>query len=142
MWGDYRRLDVKHLIPVVMRHPEATFDVYHMSFPSFHDAVVVAKNNANVYANLCWTHVISPTMARAAMRELLDFVPVNKVFGFGGDYHARAAEKIIGHLRMAQDNLAHVFAERIEEGTMNEEQALVVLQKWLWDNPARVYSLD
>lgn len=142
MWGNHTLLDVKHMIPLFMRHPETTFDLYHLSFPSVHDAVIVGKTFANVYTNLCWTHIMSPTMTREGMRELLDFVPVNKVFAFGADYGSQAVDKVIGHLRMAQDNIAHVLAERVTDGLMSSAQAVEIAHKWFWDNPVKAYGLE
>jgi hypothetical protein len=141
MWGDFRQLDCKHFIPVFMRHPKTTFDLYHLSFPSVNDAVIIGKNFGNVYLNLCWTHIMSPTLSRFGMQLVLDFVPVNKVFAFGGDYQGRAVEKAIGHLRLAQEDLAHVLAERVVDGQMAEAQALEIAHKWLWDNPVKAYGL-
>ncbi|MFQ6133891.1 MAG: amidohydrolase family protein, partial [Armatimonadota bacterium] len=142
MWGDFTTLDCKHMIPVFMRHPETRFDLYHLSFPSVHDAVIIGKNFGNVWLNLCWTHIMSPTLTKEGMREILDFVPVNKVFAFGGDYSSRAVDKAIGHLRLAQDNIACVLAERVEEGVMTEDQALEIARKWFWDNPKEAYGLE
>lgn len=142
MWRDYRLMDCKHMIPVFMRHPETRFDLYHLSFPSMHDAVIIGKNFANVWINLCWTHIMSPTLTKEGIRELLDFVPVNKVFAFGGDYGSQAVDKVIGHLRLAQDDIATVLAEKVEEGIMTEDQALEVAHKWLWDNPKEAYRLQ
>ncbi|MFQ6099145.1 MAG: hypothetical protein ACE5O2_15545, partial [Armatimonadota bacterium] len=81
-------------------------------------------------------------LTREGIRELLDFVPVNKVFAFGGDYSAPAVDKVVGHLRLAQDNVATVLAERIQDGVMNEDQAIEVARKWFWDNPRKAYRLD
>jgi len=66
-------------------------------------------------------------------------VPVNKVLAFGGDY-ARPVEKIVGHLHMAREDYARVFAQRIDRGLMSTEDAVCVLRQWFWVNPLRLYS--
>ena len=142
LWGDFRRLEAGHMIPFFMRHPQTRFDLYHLSFPQIHEAVVIGKNFGNVWLNLCWTHIMSPTLAREGLREILDMVPVNKVFAFGGDYQSRAVDKVIGHLRMAQEDVAEVLAERIEAGLMTQDQALEVAHKWFWSNPIEAYRLE
>ena len=141
LWGDFRRLDATHMIPFFIRHPEARFDLYHLSFPQMPEAVVIGKNFPNVWLNLCWTHIMSPTLTREGIRLLLDLVPVNKVFAFGGDYAPNSVDKAVGHLRLAQDNIATVFAERVAAGLMTEEPALSVAHKWFWDNPIQAYGL-
>ena len=50
--------------------------------------------------------------------------------------------KSIGHLRMAQDNIAHVLAERVTDGLMSSAQAVEIAHKWFWDNPVKAYGLE
>lgn len=141
MWGDFRDLDSAHIIKPIQRHPRTRFDLYHLGMPEPRQTMVIAKNSANVWLNLAWCHIISQAMTRSALHELIDLVPVNKVFGFGGDYHA-PVEKVVGHLRMAQEDIAWVLAERIEAGLMTEAQALDIATKWLWHNPRECYRLE
>ncbi len=142
VWGDFRNLDCKHMIPIVSRHPNTRFDIYHAGIPAFHDIALIGKNFANVWLNLAWAHIVSPAMTRQAMAEWLDLVPVNKILAFGGDYRPSAVDKVIGHLTMARENIASVLAERIVEGTMTEQQAVEIAHKWFWDNPIELYGLE
>lgn len=139
IWGDYRLTDCKFISTLAPAHPQADFDLYHLGMPFVRDAIVVAKNWPNVFLNLCWSHVISQAQACSAIDELLDQVPVNKVLAFGGDYD-RPVEKIVGHLHMARENFARVFAARIDRGTMGFEDAVRILRLWFWDNPLALYS--
>jgi hypothetical protein len=70
----------------------------------------------------------------------LDYVPVSKVFGFGGDF-ATMPENIWAHLQIARENFAEVFSARIARGRMDLDGAKQVLKLWMYDNPARVYRL-
>lgn len=142
LWGDFRRLEAGHMIPFFMRHKNTRFDLYHLSFPQMHEAVVIGKNFPNVWLNLAWTHIMSPTLTQEGLRLILDMVPVNKVSAFGGDYLSRAVDKVMGHLRIAQEDVAAVLAERREAGLMSEKQALEVARKWFWDNPVEAYRLE
>ena len=83
-------------------------------------------------------HIVSPTAARTALHEMLDMVPANKIFGFGGDY--RYPELSYAHLVMARRNIATVLAERVEAGTFTEEEAAEIGRWLLLDNPARLFS--
>jgi len=141
VWGDFRGLDVEHMIPILPRHPETRFDIYHLSIPSVRAAILVGKNNPNCWLNLCWCHIVSPKMTMSAMDEMLDLVPVNKVLGFGGDY-GKPVEKAYGHLVMARENIATVLGRRVDDGLMTLEQAAAVARKWFWDNPVELYGLE
>ena len=141
-WGDFRQLSPLHMIPVLMRHPNVRFDLFHLGYPFVREAIMMGKGFPNVWLNLCWTHIISKKFAFEAMDELIDTVPVNKIMAFGGDYGSYAVEKVYGHLVMAKDNFAAVMANRIAAKHLTEEQAMSIAQKWFFDNPKALYKLD
>ena len=141
VWGDFRTLDPRLMIPQFARHPETKFDLYHMGMPWVRDTAFISKNFQNVYLNLCWSHIVSPTMVRHSLPEYVDIVPVNKIIAFGGDYSAPAVEKVWGHLVMARENIAHALAILISDGRMGKEEALELAKLWFYENPARLYGL-
>ena len=114
------------------------FDLFHIGYPWWRDCLVLAKMYPNVNLDFCWMHVISSTGARAALHEMLDSVPVNKLFGYGGDY--RYPELSYGHLVMARRNIARVLAERVEAGQNSEEEAARLGRMLMLDNPARLFT--
>jgi predicted TIM-barrel fold metal-dependent hydrolase len=140
-WGDFRTLDPLHMIPVVERHPKVRFDFYHLGYPWVRESIMLGKGFPNIWLNFCWTHIISQLFATEALDEVIDLIPMNKVIGFGGDY-SLPVEKVYGHLVMAREDIARVLARRIESGQMNEDQALTLARKWLFDNPKELYRLQ
>ena len=141
VWHDIRIENPEHLFPVVAKHPDVAFDIYHMGIPYVHECGFLGKNYHNAYLNLCWSHIIAPEMVIRALEEWLDFVPTNKVFGFGGDFLYNP-EQTWGHLQIAKDNLSEVFARKIVKGHLDIDAAEEILRLWLYENPARVYGLD
>lgn len=139
IWGDFRDLDCKHMLTIAPAHPNTMFDLYHLGMPMVRDTIVVAKNFANVYLNLCWTHIISQEQTCSGIEELLDQVPVTKILAFGGDY-GRPVEKVVGHLHMAREDFARVFGARIDSDRMSFDEAVAMLKLWFWDNPLRLYG--
>jgi predicted TIM-barrel fold metal-dependent hydrolase len=140
-WGDFRRLDPLHMIPLLQRHPRARFDIYHLGYPWMREALMLGKGFPNVWLNLAWTHIISQRFATTGLDEAIDLVPSNKVLAFGGDYGV-PVEKVYGHLVMAREDIADALARRISEGQMSETQALDLARKWFWDNPVELYRLQ
>jgi predicted TIM-barrel fold metal-dependent hydrolase len=140
-WGDFRQLNPTHMIPILERHPNVRFDFYHIGYPYVRESLNLGKIMANVWLNFCWTHIISQRFAMDALDEAIDLVPMNKIIGFGGDYNI-PVEKVFGHITMAREDIARVFAARIERGQMNEDQAIGLARKWLWDNPKNLYKLN
>jgi predicted TIM-barrel fold metal-dependent hydrolase len=139
-WGDFRTLDPLHMIPILQRHPNARFDIYHLGYPWVRQAIMLGKGFPNVWLNLCWTHIISQQFVMAALDEAIDLIPMNKILAFGGDY-ALPVEKVYGHLVMAREDIARVLARRIGDGFFTEEEALNIAHQWFWDNPRQLYEL-
>jgi predicted TIM-barrel fold metal-dependent hydrolase len=139
-WKDFRQLSPLHMIPILQRHPQTRFDIYHLGFPWGRETLMLGKGFPNVWLNLCWTHIISQRFTQQAMSEALDLVPVNKIFAFGGDY-GKPVEKVFGHLTMARENLALVMADRVKSGQISASQAIRIAEMWLQGNPKDFYNL-
>ncbi len=87
----------------------------------------------------CFIHLLTPTAYEQALHEWLEMVPVNKIYGFGGDYcHI---EGIYGGLRMVQECIARVLAEKVKNGYFSRQEALSVAGRILYDNAKEAYKL-
>ena len=116
------------------------FVLFHGGFPYCREWGVLGKNFPNVYLDLCWMHIISPATTVQMLDEWLDYVPNNKILGFGGDFHL--VESICGHLEQARDNLARVLSRKMERGDYDRATALELARRMLFDNVADLYKLD
>jgi hypothetical protein len=141
VWGNINIKNPELIYPVVERHPKSTFDIYHMGMPYVNECGFLGKNYPNVYLNLTWSHIVSPRMAIEALDQWLDYVPLNKISAFGGDF-INMPELVWAHLEIAKRNLAEVFSRRIIRGQLTLEQSKHILKMWFYDNPARIYGLD
>ncbi len=129
-----------HLTQLLIEYPEARFDLLHAGYPYQSQMATLAKNFPNAYVDLCWVHVISPWVARQTLHELIETVPANKIFAFGGDYIF--VEGAYAHSRLARDNVAQVLTEKIEVGYLGEEEALGLAHKLLRDNARQFFRLS
>ena len=127
-----------HLTNLFFLFPQVQFDLFHMSYPYQGEAAAIAKVFPNVYVDLCWAHIISPSASRRALHEMLETVPSNKIFGYGGDY--RYPELSYAHAKMARRNIAQVLAEKVSEGSCSGEEALALGRKLLHDNPDALFG--
>jgi predicted TIM-barrel fold metal-dependent hydrolase len=118
-------------------YPEVNFDLFHIAYPYTGELASMAKLFPNVHIDFTWAHIIAPTVSRRALHEFLDTVPVNKIFGYGGDY--RYPELSYAHLVMARKNIARVLSERVEDGVHTEDEALQIGRLLLHDNAMRVF---
>ena len=139
IWGDFRMLDSKFMLDIAVRHPQTKFDLFHLGMPFVRDTIVIAKNYPNVFLNLCWCHIVSQVQTCSGIDEIIDQVPINKIFAFGGDY-TRPVEKVAGHLHMGKEDLAIVFGHRVDRGLMSFDEAVKIIRQWFWDNPLQLYQ--
>lgn len=140
VWDDFRTVNPRQMLDIVPAYPQTRFDLYHLGLPDVRDTLFIAKNYPNAYLNLCWCWVVSQDISQRAVHEILDMVPVNKVFAFGGDYITEV-ENVYGHLVMARESLAHAMSDRVHRGWMSADDAREVLRLWMVDNPSRFYGL-
>ncbi|HLA39456.1 MAG TPA: amidohydrolase family protein [Candidatus Glassbacteria bacterium] len=133
---DSRPTDVINLLS---EYRKVRFVLFHGGFPWCREWGVLGKNFPNVWLDLCWLHIISPTTTVNMLDEWLDYVPSNKLFAFGGDLHM--VESIYGHLEIARDNLARALAVKVDRGDFDAATALTVARKMLLDNPDEVFRL-
>ena len=139
VWDDFRHLDPRHMLTMAPAHPTAKFDLYHLGMPDIRAAIMVGAMNPNVWLNLCWSHILSQEQTCSGINELLDMVPINKVLAFGGDYK-NPVEKIVGHLRMAKEDVAMVLGDRIDRGVISLDDAREIITLWFWENPLKLYT--
>ncbi len=128
-----------HLINLVSEYHKVKFVLFHGGFPYGREWGVMGKNFPNVYLDLCWMHIISPSTTVRMLDEWLDYVPSNKIFGFGGDL--KLVESIYGHLEMARDNIARALARKVSRGDYDTATALSIARRILFDNPNDVFGL-
>jgi predicted TIM-barrel fold metal-dependent hydrolase len=119
-------------------YPNVKFDLFHISYPFQEKLAVLGKTFPNVYVDFCWAHIVSPSAARRAMHEFLETVPVNKIFGYGGDY--RFPELSYGHLQIAKEDITQVLGEKVEAGFCSEEESVEIAGMLLRENALRLFG--
>lgn len=134
------RTRVEPITGLIRRHPETQFDLFHISYPNFRDAALLAKYYPNVHVDFCWAWAAVPSDARIALDTCLDICPVTKISGFGGDYYH--LEGAVGHAAIARENIAAVLAARVAAGRHTEEDAREIARIILRDGPARFFRTE
>lgn len=138
--NDIRWSNPQLLIPLFREYKNVNFDLFHGGFPFVHEFAELGKSWPNVYLNLCWFHTISPEGARLLLSELLELVPIHKIFAFGAD--TAIPESAIGHLEMARENCALVLADKVLSGYFTEEEAIEYARRIFRTNLIEFFKLD
>lgn len=122
-----------------MEYPEVRFDLFHLGYPFQQKVSALAKNFANVFIDMCWAHIISPTASIAALVEYLDAVPFNKISAFGGDY--LFVDGVYGHQQLARENVSKALAIKVRDGVFGVDRAKEIAHALFYTNPARLFQL-
>lgn len=128
-----------HLVNLFMKYKEAKFDIFHGSYPYMGELATLAKNFPNVYLDMCWMHIISPSASKRWLDEWLETVPSNKILAYGGDFII--VEGAYGHAKMARENVTEVLARKVNEGYFSEEEAVKIAKRILRDNALELFGL-
>jgi uncharacterized protein len=122
-----------------LEYPDVNFDLFHIGYPYQHVLSALAKMFPNVYIDMCWAHIISPTASVRALEEWVDSVPLNKISAFGGDYCL--VDGVYGHQAMARENVARALAAKVAEDVFDVDRACEVARMLFIENPARLFGL-
>lgn len=131
--------DPSLLSNLFLEYPNVDFDIFHIGYPYQQVLSVLAKTFPNVYIDMCWAHIISPTASVNALIEWIDSVPMNKISAFGGDYIF--VDGVYGHQYLARVNVSKSLAKKVEEGVFDVERAKEISEMLFYKNPLRIFKL-
>ena len=125
---------------IFMDFPDMKFDLFHIGYPYQNELGVMSKMFQNVCIDMCWAHIVSPVASRRILSEWLEFLPYNKINGFGGDYCF--IDGVYGHQAIARSNIAEVLSEKVEQGLFSVSKACEIGKAILYDNPAELFGIE
>ena len=123
------------LQPLIARNPDTTFWLMHGSYPWVSDIAGLTHAYPNVWADLCWLPLISPTAAHRLMHELIDVCNADRVV-WGCD--TWTSEESYGARLAFLEVLSQVLYERVELGRMRESDAQRYAKAIMHDNAAKI----
>ena len=129
-----------HLATLFLRYRDVKFILFHGGYPFGGELSTLSKNFRNVYIDMCWLYIISPSYSERYLHEWLETVPASKIMAFGGDFHN--VEGVYGHLLMAKQIVANVLIDKVKDGYFTEEEAMAVSKMLFYENAVRIMKLD
>lgn len=136
--NDPRFCHAEVLTDFVRSYPEVQIVLLHSGIPYTKEALLLARYYPNVHLNMTWMHIISRRLSIEAMEDYLEFLPLNKITAFGGDYGNPFL--VAGHLEIARENVAEFLSESIRKGCCTLEEAKRIAYMWFYENPKRLFA--
>ena len=129
-----------HLANLFLQYRDVNFVLFHGGFPYGGILSTQAKSFRNVYIDMCWSAVISPSYSERYLSEWIETVPSNKIMAFGGDYHN--VESTYAHSLIARDIVANVLVEKVKAAYLTEEEATSIAARVLRDNAIALFKIE
>ena len=120
--------------------PTARFVFMHICYPYYEELLAVAKQYTNAYVDMCWSWIINPLAAKDFLKKYLVTAPANKIVTFGGDY--LFVEQVLGHAIMARHGIALALCELVEEGWLQQADALDLIDPIMHGNARQIFRLE
>lgn len=140
--GDGNMIDnanPSHMANLFLQYRNVKFVLFHGGFPYGGILSTQAKSFRNVYIDMCWSAVISPSYSERYLHEWIETVPANKIMAFGGDYDT--VENAFGHSLMARSVVSNVLIEKVKTGYLSEDESIDMARRLLHDNAMNLFKI-
>ncbi len=128
------------LVKAITKFPGIKFCLLHAGYPFGGEMATLAKNFANVYIDMAWSALISPSFTERYLQEFIETVPVNKIMAFGGD--SQTVEGAYGASILARRTVENTLTNMVKTGYLTEEEAVTIAKKILRENAIKIYNLQ
>jgi hypothetical protein len=125
---------------LIERHPRTRFLLMHLAYPWSHDLLGMAFVYRNIWLDLTWSLLLSPTHFKVALHEAIETLSDESRMMFGGDnWHV---EETYGTLKLARQLLGEVLQEKIGAGYFWAQDAERLAARILRENALRFFRLE
>jgi hypothetical protein len=136
--GQARRTNAGQLQEVIQKSSHTRFVLLHCSYPWIEDMSMLVDKFPNVSPDLSMVPIVSTRAGIAMVHDLIERSTVGRLF-WGCD--TWTPEESFGSLLALCHVLATALAEKISEGYFSRDDALLMIEQLLFDNPNNYYRL-
>ena len=124
---------------LIERHPRTRFLLMHLAYPWSRDLLAMAFVYRNIWLDLTWSMLLSPSHFKLALHEAIEVLPDESRMMLGGDnWHV---EETYGTLRLARELIADVLQEKVDAGYFGQEDAERLARRILSENARAFFRL-
>lgn len=125
---------------LVERHPRTRFLLMHLAYPWSRDLLGMAFVYRNIWLDLTWSLLLSPSHFKLALHEAIEILPDESRMMIGGDnWHA---EETYATLGLARQLIGEVLQEKVTAGYFAPVDAERLAAKILRENALRFFKLS
>jgi hypothetical protein len=121
------------------RHPRTRFLLMHLAYPWSRDLLGMAFVYRNIWLDLTWSWLISPSHFKLALHEAIEVMPDESRMMLGGDnWHI---EETFAAMKRARQLIGEVLEEKVVAGYFQEADARRLASKILRENAIGFFKL-
>ncbi|MEI6143474.1 MAG: amidohydrolase family protein [Mariniphaga sp.] len=127
------------LVKAFFKFPKLKFVLLHAGYPYGGEMATIAKTFANVYIDMAWSAMISPSYTIRNLEEYIETVPANKIMCYGGD--CQNVEGAYGASILARETVSAALNDKVKTGYLTEDEAISIAKKVLRENALSIYNI-
>lgn len=124
---------------LIERHPKTRFLLMHLAYPWSAELLGMAFVYRNIWLDLTWSWLLSPTHFKRALHEAIEVLPDESRMMIGGDnWHA---EESFATFRSARNLIGEVMQEKLDAGYFGIGDARRLARNILSDNATSFFGM-
>ncbi|MDD3521179.1 MAG: amidohydrolase family protein [Actinomycetota bacterium] len=135
--GRLEKTNALNLMQTIQSNPETKFVLFHGSFPWTDDIAGLLHAYPNVYCDICWLPLLSPTAAQYSLAQMIEIGTSDKIF-WGCD--TWTSEESYAAKIALTNVLADVLSQKIEKNYLSLNDAEIIIENILYQNPVKMYD--
>lgn len=135
--GVLKNTSAMYLYELISKNPDTKFVLFHGSYPWMDDMAGLLHYFKNVYCDICWLPIISPSAAERMIHELIEVGTSDKIC-WGCD--TWTAEESYGAVLAVSHVLANVLRDKVNNNYLSENDAMNIIDNILYNNPRKLYN--
>lgn len=136
--GQLKNTNAMAMKDVIAGNPKTKFSLFYCGYPWLRDVTALMHLCPNVYPDLCWMPIISPSATKRVLHELIEVVTADKVC-WGSD--TWTSEESYGAVLAMRYVLTEVLEEKIRENYLLLSDAKEIIDNLLFHNAINLYQL-
>lgn len=136
--GCMEKTNAINMLDVIRDNPNTKFILFHGSFPWSDDVVGLLHSYQNVYVDICWLPILSPTLAELSLHQLIEVGTSDKIC-WGCD--TWTSEESYGARLALNHVLSNVLFDKIQKDYLDINDAQQITRNILYNNSKKLYNL-
>src|SRR5262249_58606563 len=123
---------------LVERNPGTRFLLMHLAYPWSRDLLGLAFVYRNIWLDLTWSFLLSPSHFKLALHEAIEILPDEGRMMLGGDsWHA---EESYGAIMLGRRLIGEVLQKRVDRGDLTGAAARRLARRILSENARAFFA--